>query len=244
MVIVPAGEFLMGSPDSEPGREPWQRGTESPQVKVTKSKPFAVGRFAVTFAEWDACVADGACNGYKADDQGWGRGKQPVINVSWHDAKSYVAWIAKKTGENYRLLSEAECEYVTRAGTTTPFWWGREITPAQANYNGEFAYEGGGKRGENRQRTLPVESFQPNPWGLYNVHGNVFEWTEDCWNDSLGAAPSDGSARTSGDCGRSVLRGGCHNNSPDRVRAAIRLGHPPSYRANHVGFRIARSIGD
>jgi formylglycine-generating enzyme required for sulfatase activity len=120
MVVVPSGSFTMGSPASEEGRG----NEEGPQHSVTLAKPFAVGRFAVTFDEWDACVADGGCNGHRPDDKGWGRGRQPVINVSWADAKAYVAWLSRKTGKPYRLLSEAEREYVTRAGTTTPFWWG------------------------------------------------------------------------------------------------------------------------
>jgi len=138
----------------------------------------------------------------------------PVINVNWIDAKMYAAWLSRKTGKSYRLLSEAEREYVTRVGTTTPFWWGSSISPAEANYNGSAEpYKGGGSKREYRRHTVPVDSFQRNPWGLYNVHGNVWEWTEDCWNDSNGGIPSDGSARTKGyDCSRRVVRGGCCQN--------------------------------
>jgi formylglycine-generating enzyme required for sulfatase activity len=200
MVVVPAGTLTMGSPESEPGRST----DEGPQHAVTFARPFAVGRFAVTFDEWDACATDGGCGGNRPSDQGWGRGRRPAINVSWNDAKAYVAWLSRKTGKTYRLPSEAEREYVTRAGTTTPFWWGSSISTSQANYNGNYTY-GGGARGEYREKTLPVDTFQPNPWGLYQVHGNVSEWVEDCWNDS---APSDGSAWTSGDCSSRVVRGG------------------------------------
>jgi formylglycine-generating enzyme required for sulfatase activity len=144
----------------------------------------------LTFDEWDACVADGGCNGYKPVDEGWGQGKHPVINVNWDDVKAYAAWLSRKTGKSYRLLSEAEREYVTRAGSTTPFWWGSSITPKQANYDGTAEpYRGGGSKGEYRRRTVPVDSFEPNLWGFYNVHGNVWEWTEDCWNFSTGATP-------------------------------------------------------
>jgi formylglycine-generating enzyme required for sulfatase activity len=136
LVIVPAGEFLMGSGDED---------TEKPVHKVSVSNPFAVGRVAVTFAEWDACVADGGCNGYTPDDRGWGRDRRPVVYVSWTDAKLYIDWLNSKTGKSYRLLSEAEREYVTRAGTTTPFWWGTSITPKQANYDGNYTL-GGGRR--------------------------------------------------------------------------------------------------
>ena len=110
----------------------------------------------MTFDEWDACVADGGCNGYQPSDEGWGRGRRPVINVSWDDAKAYVAWLSKKTGKTYRLLSEAEREYVTRAGTTTPFWWGSSISTSQANYDGTMTY-GSGVTGEFRHETLPVD---------------------------------------------------------------------------------------
>jgi formylglycine-generating enzyme required for sulfatase activity len=149
---------------------------------VTLARPFAVGRFAVTFDEWDACAADGGCNGYKPEDKGWGRGRRPVIEVSWDDAKAYVAWLSKTTGKTYRQLSEAEREYVTRAGTTTPFWWGNSISTSQANYDGTSV------NGEYRQQTLPVGSLQPNPWGLYHVHGNVWEWVEDCNHGSYSGA--------------------------------------------------------
>src|SRR5262249_50892071 len=162
---------------------------------------------AVTFDEWDACVQDGGCRGYAPADQGWGRGRRPVINVSWDDAKAYVTWLSGKTGRSYRLPSEAEREYVTRAGTTTPFWWGSSISLREANYNGTVAYAGG-PTGESRQGTVPVDSFEPNPWGLYQVHGNVFEWVEDCWQAGYADAPPDGSARTPAGCQDRVIRGG------------------------------------
>jgi formylglycine-generating enzyme required for sulfatase activity len=147
MVVVPAGTFTMGSPAGEPKRN----SEEGPQHTVTFARNFAVGRFALTFDQWEACVADGGCNGYKPDSQGWGRDLRPVINVSWDDAKTYAAWLSKKTGKSYRLLSEAEREYVTRAGATTPFWWGNSISTSQANYNGTPYW--GGAKGEYRGRT-------------------------------------------------------------------------------------------
>ena len=144
MIVVPAGTFTMGSPSNEPQRREFED-----QVRVAIAQPFAVGRFAVTFDEWDACVADGGCGGYRPSDEGMSRGRrQPVIDVSWDNTQTYVAWLSRKTGKTYRLLSEAEREYVTRAGTTTPFWWGTSITPMQANYNGSLTYEGGGSKGE------------------------------------------------------------------------------------------------
>jgi formylglycine-generating enzyme required for sulfatase activity len=238
MVVVPAGKFTMGSPTNEPGRTRWEE-----QVRVSIAAPFAVGKFAVTFDEWDACVADGGCNGYKPDDRGWGRGKFPVINVNWDDAKAYAAWLSRKTGKAYRLPSEAEREYVTRAGTTTTFWWGSSITPNQANYDGSAEpYKGGGSKGEYREHTVPVDSFEPNPWGLYNVHGNVWEWTEDCWNDSNAGNPADGRPRTTGNCAERVVRGGSFFNGPYLLRSALRSGPLVSDRSNHNGFRLARTL--
>jgi len=176
MVVVPGGSFTMGSADSEPGRG----NDEGPQHRVTLSRQFAVGKYSVTFGEWDSCVADGGCNGYTPSDSGWGRDRRPVINVDWDDAKAYVAWLSKKTGKAYRLLSETEREYVTRAGQPTPFWWGSSILPSQANYNARFTY-GTDVVGAYLVRTLPIDSFEPNPWGLFQVHGNVWEWFEDCY---------------------------------------------------------------
>ena len=236
MVVVPAGSFMMGSPESEP-----QRDGSEPQRRVTFARQFAVGRFAVTFDEWNACVTDGGCNGYKPTDEGWGRGKRPAINISWNDAKAYTAWLSRKIGRTYRLLSEAEREYVTRAGTTTPFWWGSTISTSQANYNGEFVY-GSGSKGENRGKTLPVDSFQPNPWGLYQVHGNVWEWTEDCWNSSYAGAPTDGAAWTSSACPYRVSRGGMWDHWPWALRSAARSWSSPDSRGNGKGFRVARTL--
>jgi formylglycine-generating enzyme required for sulfatase activity len=235
MVVVPAGSFTMGSPASEPERT----GGEE-QVLVSIGTPFAVGRFAVTFEEWDACVADNGCNGYKPDDRGWGGGKHPVVNVSWHDAKAYASWLSRNTGKTYRLLSEAEREYVTRAGTTTAFWWGSTISISQANYNGK-AY-GSGASGGNRGRTLPVDSFEPNPWGLFNVHGNLWEWTADCWNESNAGNPGDGTARTTGECSRRVVRGGSWFNYPHYLRSAYRTWTFADYRYINQGFRLARTF--
>ena len=142
-----------------------QRSSDDTQVRVSIAAPFAVGKYAITFDEWDACVADGGCNDYEPGDEGWGRGNHPVIMVHWDDAKAYATWLSRKTRKTYRLLSEAEREYVTRAGTTTAFWWGPSITPKQANYDGNFTYRGGSK-GEYRRRTVLVDNFEPNPWGL------------------------------------------------------------------------------
>ena len=237
MVVVPAGSFAMGSPASEQERT----SEEGPQHPLTVPRQLGVGRFAVTFDEWDACVADGGCNGYQPSDEDWGRGRRPVINVSWGDAKAYVAWLSKKSGKTYRLLSEAEREYVTRAGTTTPFWWGSSISTSQANYDGTKTY-GSGVTGEFRHETLPVDKFQPNPWGLYQVHGNVWEWVEDCYHESYAGAPSDASAWTFEDCSSRVMRGGSWVDNPAGLRAASRGGVTPGGRSGDLSFRVGRTL--
>jgi len=237
MVVVPAGSFTMGSPAKE--KERWD--DEGPQHDVRFANAFAVGKFAVTFDEWDACVAGGGCNAYKPEDQGWGRGRRPVINVSWTDANAYVAWLSKNTAKAYRLLSEAEWEYAARGRTKTPFWQGATISTAQANYDGNFTY-GGGKKGEFRGRTVPVDSFAANPFGLYNVHGNAWQWVEDCYHEKYDGAPKDGSSWTTGDCGRRVLRGGSWVNNPWYLRAAYRYGNDPDDRNSNTGFRLARAL--
>jgi len=237
MIVVPAGSFMMGSPESE-----WVRSKdEDPRHLVTIDQAFSVSKFAVTFDEWEACVADGGCNAYRPDDHGWGRGRRPVIYVSWNDANAYAAWLSRKTSKTYRLLSETEREYVTRAGSTTPFWWGATISPQQANYNGNYAY-GDGPTGENRARTLPVDSFQSNPWGLYQVHGNVNEWTQDCWHDDYVGAPSDGSAWTAGNCEFRVSRGGSWYSFPAILRSARRNRDFTDLRSFIIGFRVARTL--
>jgi formylglycine-generating enzyme required for sulfatase activity len=151
-----------------------------------------------------------------------------VINVSWYDAKDYVSWLSRKTGKEYRLLSEAEREYVTRAGTATPFWWGKSISPYQANYNTAFSYGGGRTTPRmTSYSTTPVDSFTPNPWGLYQVHGNVLEWVEDCWHENYEGAPADGSAWLSGDCQYHVVRGGNWYLLPWHLRSAARFYSKP-----------------
>ena len=236
MVVVPAGTFRMGSPSSEEGR----RNSEGPRHRVTIDKPFAVGIYEVTFAEWDACVADGNC-GRRLDDLGWGRGDHPVIHVSWSNAQRYVRWLSDKTGEVYRLLSEAEWEYVARAGTATPFHIGETISTDQANYNGLVSY-GAGAKGVHRRKTVPVGTFPANGFGIHDVHGNVREWVQDCWNDTYVGAPADGSAWQQGVCTNRVVRGGSWRSFPSAVRSAARYGDGVGFPSDHVGFRVARML--
>ena len=235
MVVVPSGSFTMGSPAGETARS----SDEGPLHLVKFGQQFAVGRFAVTFDEWDACVADGGCNGYRPADHGWGRGQQPLINVSWDDAKTYLTWLSQKTGKTYRLLSEAEREYVTRAGTSGPFWWGSAISTDQANYFGGF----GNRPTSFREKPIPGNSFTPNPWGLYQLHGNVWDWVEDCYHDGYMGAPSDGSAwLTDGNCVSRVLRGGSWAENPEVLRAAVRKRLLANFRHYDGGFRVARTL--
>lgn len=241
MVVIPEGEFLMGSPETERGRGK----DEGPQHPVTIAKPFAVGKFEVTFSEWDACVADKGCT-YNPGDEGWGRGRHPVINVSWDDAQQYTAWLSKRTGKEYRLLSEAEWEYAARGVTTktadaiTPFSTGQTISYKQANYDANFTY-GSGQQGSYRQKTTDVGSFPKNTFGLYDMHGNVWEWVEDCYKPSYEGAPSDGSPVTS-PCDLHVLRGGAWNYYPKLLRSAYRYATPAGIRLNNFGFRVARAM--
>jgi formylglycine-generating enzyme required for sulfatase activity len=233
MTVVPAGSFTMGSPPNERGRS----ADEGPQHRVTIARPFAVGRFEVTFAEWDACVDDGGCNDYTPSDQGWGRGRRPVINVSWDDAKTYIAWLSKKTGKPYRLLSGSEYEYATRAGTQTAYPWGNAIGKNRANCHSC------GSQWDARE-TAPVGSFAPNNFGLYDMVGNVREWTDDCYHDSYAGAPTDGSAWTSGtNCYHRVVRGGSFLLAPEFLRSASRYWFASDYRLRYLGFRVARTLG-
>ena len=212
MVVVPSGSYTMGSPASEAGRD----GDEGPRRRVTIGYTLAVGVYEVTFAEWDACVGAGGCGGYRPEDEGWGRGSRPVINVSWEDAREYVRWLSRETGEGYRMLSESEWEYVARAGTTTARYWG-ESESGQCRYGNGYDQTGEAERDLDRDfvdcsdgyaETAPVGVYEANAFGLHDVLGNVWEWKRDCWNESYSGAPSDGSAWMSGDCSRRVLRGG------------------------------------
>ena len=237
LVVVPAGSFMMGSPASEWGRF----NNEGPQRRVTIAEPFAVGVYEVTFREWDACVSEGGCNGYRPDDLGWGRGGRPVINVSWDDARAYVKWLSQRTGKHYRLLSESEWEYVARAGTTGPFHTGSTISSDQANYDSSYTYASG-RKGRYRGQTVQVGTFAPNAFGLHEVHGNVWEWTQDCWNDRYTGAPTDSRAWETGECERRVLRGGSWGDVPWLLRSADRGKNDSSIRDLKIGFRIARTL--
>jgi formylglycine-generating enzyme required for sulfatase activity len=202
---------------------------------VTIARPIAIGRFSTTFDQWDACAADGGCNDYKPGDQGWKRGLQPVINVSWFDATAYVSWLSRKTGKAYRLLSEAEWEYAARAGSTTAYYWGNEIGKENVNCNGC------GSKWDNIQ-TSPVGSFAANAFGLFDMSGNVWQWAQDCYHDNYNGAPTDGSAWIGGDCPNRVIRGGSWFSFPQLLRSAGRYWSPDNSRGNLLGFRVGRAI--
>ena len=239
MVVVPAGRFTMGSGPAEIAalvketKDEHYR-SEGPQRQVTIARPFAVGKFEVTFAEWDACVAAGGCR-HRPNDLGWGRGSRPLIDVSWDDVTlEYLPWLLRKSGKTYRLLTESEWEYASRAGTTTKYTFGNTIGKSQAQFS-EGSWASAGK-------TVEVGAFKANAFGLHDMHGNVWERVQDCWNGSYNGAPSDGSAWTIGDCGRRVLRGGSWINYPRDLRSAYRIRISTGFRSNYLGFRVARTL--
>jgi formylglycine-generating enzyme required for sulfatase activity len=254
MVVVPSGRFTMGATEKEE-----RAGPQEEQVAITIARPFAVGRFAVTRDEFayfvavtarrieDGCFVVAGETLKREPRRSWREpgfaqdGRHPAVCVSWDDAKAYVAWLSQATGKTYRLLSEAEREYVARASATAPFWWGSTISTDRANYNGTVAYAGVAG-GAWRRATVPVDAFLANPWGLYNVHGNVWDWTEDCWNMANTGNPGTGAARSTGDCGLRVMRGGGWGNFPHTLRSARRGKEPTDARLNSVGFRVARTL--
>ena len=234
MVVVPSGRFTMGSSRGELGHDE----DEEPLRRVRIDYQFAVGVYEVTFDEWYACLDAGGCGNYIPDDMRWGRGNRPVIHVSWEDAQSYVRWLSARTGKSYRLLSEAEWEYVARAGTETAYSWGDSIGVNRANC---------GSCGSqwDAKMTAPVGSFSANAWGVYDMHGNVREWVQDHWHGDYEGAPTDGSAWASEDEIREDwrrMRGGSWADGPGLLRSASRKWLTTDYRSHILGFRVARSF--
>ncbi len=224
MVVIPPGQFIMGSADD--------RSEEKPAHTVTIARAFAIGVYEVTVGEWDACLREGECRHSPKAEQ---EDQQPISNVSWDDAQEFIRWLSHKTGSEYRLASEAEWEYAARAGTRRRYWWGDEASSNGANC------KDCGSQWDNTQ-AAPVGSFQANPFGLYDVHGNVWEWTADCWNKNYTDAPVDGSAWTRGDCISRVLRGGAWKLDHRYMRASRRSRYDRDVRYYLNGFRVVKTL--
>jgi formylglycine-generating enzyme required for sulfatase activity len=242
MVVIPPGEFWMGSPDGE-GFD-----REHPRHKVKIDKPFAVGKFEVTWDDWEACVAMRGCDGRPTSDSGYGKGRQPLINVSWDQAKAYMDWLSRTTGKTYRLLTEAEWEYAARGVTSAdaphpPYPWGDKASHEYANYGTDQCCLGKVEGPDKWLYTAPVGQFPPNAFRLYDMHGNVWEWVEDCYHDNYeSGAPTDGSAWIEGDCTNRVVRGGSWFNVPGYLRSASRDWYSSHLRRSYLGFRVGRTL--
>jgi formylglycine-generating enzyme required for sulfatase activity len=243
MLIIPPGSFVMGwNPRKRDEWLDWIGLRPIPRRIVTIGQVFAVGRYEVTFDEWQACVSDGGCGGHRPDDEGWGRGTRPVIHVSWDDAQAYVRWLSGKTGAKYRLLTEAEWEYAARAHTMTRYPWGPRPSHMWANYGQEECCQGRVSGRDQWLQTAPVGQFPPNGFGLHDMIGNVYEWVEDCFVDSLERAPTDGSAMKTSGCDRHVLRGAAWYSDPERIRVAYRAFQTHGKRDRVIGFRVAKTL--
>jgi formylglycine-generating enzyme required for sulfatase activity/predicted Ser/Thr protein kinase len=239
MVEIPGGRFNMGSPASEAGRS----SDESPQHQVTLS-PFLMGKFTVTQAQWEAVASLPKVERDLKPDPSRFKGKnRPVERISWYDAVEFCARLSQKTGKTYRLPSEAEWEYACRAETTTPFHFGATITTDLANYNGNVTY-GSAPKGKYRETTTDVGTFPPNAFGLYDMHGNVWEWCADVWHENYNGAPVNGSVWSAGgDNSRRILRGGSWDGSPRYCRSARRLNNSRVIFFNLIGFRVVGVFG-
>lgn len=223
LTLLPAGTFEMGS------NEMFE--FEKPVRSVAIGRPFYIGTREVTFAEWDACVAEGGCS-HRPSDRNLGRGRRPVTDIHWNDAGAYVVWLSLKTGRKYRLPTEAEWEYAARAGTTTSYPWGNTIDKEKANCVGCNA--------QPRRQAIEVGQFPPNGFGLYDMAGNAAEWVADCWSESYRSSPRDGSAYSPPGCRERVLRGGSFNNDPRYLRSAARFKYESDVRFYTNGFRVVR----
>jgi formylglycine-generating enzyme required for sulfatase activity len=252
LVLLPTGRFQMGSPDHErrianiAGAQKAWLARELPQHWVAIERPVAMGRYPVTVGEWRGFVrASGWRPGGEVDWEAPGFAqdeRHPVVGISWFDAIRYVRWLSESTGKTYRLPSEAEWEYACRAGTKTAFSFGDTITGDEANYDGNFTYNGG-PRGPYRRGTSAVGSYPANAWGLFDMHGNVWEWVQDVLHDNYEGAPLDGSAwEEGGDQARRILRGGSWLYNPRYLRSALRNGFSAVLSNDIVGFRVVREL--
>jgi formylglycine-generating enzyme required for sulfatase activity len=257
MVVVPAGEFMMGSPADEP-----ERRDNEPQHRVTIARAFALSATPVTWDQWEACVRDRWCEGAAIDTAlrenpdgtanenyaDYGRGTRPAVGMNWYDAQNFAGWLNWKTGEDdmYRLPSEAEWEYAARAGTTSAYPWGTALDYGYGNFGQRETGLAGFAEGRDTwvNETSPVASFPANAWGLYDMHGNIFEWVQDCYEADFAHAPADGSASTEGNCANRVFRSGTFTSNPYMQRSARRgAPYPATTRGrNYLGFRVAKTL--
>ncbi len=228
MVNIPGGAARMGCV-SDLGCMRFEK-----PVHNVSLRSFEISKYEVTFQQWDLCVAKGGCD-YIPDDSGWGRGLRPVVNVSWDDIQIYIEWLNQESGKQYRLPTEAEWEHAARAGSPAPYHWGSEIGDNNANC------DGCGSQWDDK-KTAPVGAFNANAWGVHDMHGNVYEWVQDCWNSSYRGAPDNGASWDSGDCSKRVLRGGAWSSSAQYIRVAIRYNGDKDYRGDIRGFRLARTL--
>ena len=225
MVILQPGSFTMG--DNHGDR------SERPAHRVTISRPYAIGKYEVTLAQWNACVQAEAC---KAVTSTTGSpDKSPARDISWADTQRFVRWLSKQTGQNYRLPTEAEWEYAARAGTGSRYWWGEKMRAGMANCKGC-----GGDW--SNDAPVNVDALPPNPFGLYGMNGGVWEWVEDCWHKDYDGAPTDGSAWTSSDCRENVIRGGAWRNDSTYAHSSSRFTYDSAVRYILNGFRVAKSL--
>jgi formylglycine-generating enzyme required for sulfatase activity len=257
MTVLPAGEFMMGSPADEP-----ERRDNEPQHQVTITRAFALSTTPVTWDQWEACVRDRWCEGAAIDEalrlnpdgtpnanyRDYGRGKRPAVGMNWYDAQNFAGWLNWKAGADdaYRLPSEAEWEYAARAGTTTAFPWGATLDYDYGNFGQRDTGLAGFAEGRDTwvDETSPVASFPPNAWGIHDMHGNIFEWVQDCYEADFAHAPVDGSANTEGNCANRVFRSGTFTSNPYMQRSARRgAPYPATTRGrNYLGFRVAKTL--
>ena len=257
MVIVPPGTFVMGSPETEKDRD-----KDEGQHKVTIAYSFAVSKGPITWDQWEACVRDAMCDGKAVEAAlrldrdgkpiqnyaGHAHGHHPVVGVSWQDAQAYVGWLNRKVGkEKYRLLSESEFEYAARAGTTTAYWWGNESSHDYANYGKDAGEDLGGMAAGRdiwENSTSPICSFPTNAFGLCDMHGNIYQWVEDCYETNISSLPTDGSAAKSGNCAVRGFRSNSFESSPKTLRSANRafVYAPDTRGRNYLGFRVAKTL--
>ncbi|MEY4640846.1 MAG: hypothetical protein RLZZ227_840 [Pseudomonadota bacterium] len=257
MTVLPPGEFMMGSPADEP-----ERRDNEPQHQVTITRAFALSTTPVTWDQWEACVRDRWCEGAAIDEalrlnpdgtpnanyRDYGRGKRPAVGMNWYDAQNFAGWLNWKAGADdaYRLPSEAEWEYAARAGTTTAFPWGATLDYDYGNFGQRDTGLAGFAEGRDTwvDETSPVASFPPNAWGIHDMHGNIFEWVQDCYEADFAHAPVDGSANTEGNCANRVFRSGTFTSNPYMQRSARRgAPYPATTRGrNYLGFRVAKTL--